>query len=167
MFQRKQESKGRVRFLSDDDRKRLLTACKESPHKHIFPIVVLALSTGARRGELLPLTWKQIDFKRSVITLTETKNNETRTLPLRGFAHDTLLNHSKIRLIDCDYVFPNQSGRKPVDLKSAWDAVIETAEIKDFRFHDLRHSAASYLAMNGATLSEISAILRTSDAWKW
>jgi len=153
------ESKGIVRFLSDDERKSLLEACQSSENKALYLIVVLALSTGARKNEILTLTWDRVDFKRKVVTLQETKNGETRLLPLAGLAHDLLLAHSKIRRIDTHFLFPGQKPQKPVDIRSAWVTALAHAKINNFRFHDLRHSAASYLAMNGASLAEIAEVL--------
>lgn len=76
------EGAGRVRFLSDDERERLVKACK--PHSDLYLAVVLSLTTGARQGEIMSLRWPQIDFSRQVITLHETKNGERRALPLVG-----------------------------------------------------------------------------------
>jgi integrase len=67
--------------------------------------------------------------------------------------------HAKIRTLHCDLVFPAKSFDKPIDLTTPWETALKRADIKDFRFHDLRHSAASYLAMNGASLAEIAEIL--------
>src|SRR5262249_10456112 len=61
------EPRGRVRFLSDDERQRLLDACKVSGNPYLYTVVVLALSTGARRGELLSLHWSDVDLKRGVL----------------------------------------------------------------------------------------------------
>ncbi|HET7675215.1 MAG TPA: site-specific integrase [Gammaproteobacteria bacterium] len=153
------EPRGRVRFLSDDERERLLTACRESESKDLYPAVVLALSTGARRMEILGARWPQVDFARATLTLEETKNGERRVLPLAGLALDLMRERAKIRRIDSDLVFPGTSGKKPIDLRHAFDKALERAKIEDFRWHDLRHSAASYLAMNGATLAEIAEVL--------
>ena len=107
--------------------------------------------------ELLNLTWHDVDLKRGTITIHETKNGERRTLPLTGIALELL--RQQIRRIDTSFVFPSPDGKKPLDIRSAWDTALRRAEIPDFRFHDLRHSAASYLAMNGASLMEIAEIL--------
>ena len=72
------ESRGRVRFLSDDERQKLLNACLESPNTLLYPIVVIALSTGARRGEILSIKWNQVDLNRGTITFFETKNKEIK-----------------------------------------------------------------------------------------
>lgn len=153
------EPRGRVRFLSDDERERLLDACQQSRGPLLHTVVVLALSTGARRMEILSLTWHDIDLERRVIRLQDTKNNERRALPLTGYAHELMQQHANTPRKDTNLVFPGRSGKKPTDMRTAWDKAIGRAGIEDFHFHDLRHSAASYLAMNGASLAEISEIL--------
>lgn len=153
------EPRGRVRFLSDDERKSLLVACKKSDSPFLYTIVVLALSTGARRMEVLGLRWQDIDLIRGVITLHETKNGERRILPLTGHALELIKQHSKIRQLTCPLVFPGKNLQTPIDIRTPWETAVKRAEIADFRFHDLRHSAASYLAMNGASLAEIAEIL--------
>jgi integrase len=156
---KKKEPRGRVRYLSDEEREKLLSACKESESNHLYIVVVLALSTGARRMEILNLKWNDINQQRRVITLHETKNGERRILPLVGHALDLISAHAKVRQINCDLVFPSHNFNKPIDLRSPWETALRRAEIFDFRFHDLRHSAASYLAMNGASLAEIAEVL--------
>ena len=78
------QPRGRVRFLSDDERKKLLKACKASENPHLYKIVVMALSTGARKMEIVGLKWKDIDLGRGTIILHETKNGERRVIPLAG-----------------------------------------------------------------------------------
>lgn len=153
------EPRGRVRFLSDEEREALLKACQNSFYPQIYLIVVLALSTGARKSEILNLRWPDIDMKKRQIILHETKNGERRTLPLTGHALELIKGHHKIPRIDTDMLFPSQKGDKPYEIKKSWEAALKDAGIQDFRFHDLRHSAASYLAMNGATLAEIADVL--------
>jgi integrase len=149
---------GRVRFLSDDERKALLAACKNSINPLLHPVVVLALSTGMRKGEILSLAWKDVDLARSWLVLHDTKNSERRGLPITVLALEVMKGLNKVRRIDTPLVFAGQTG-KPVELDKAWRAALRAAEVLDFRFHDLRHSAASYLAMNGATPGEIAAVL--------
>lgn len=156
---KKKEPRGRVRFLSDDERERLLKACKESASEYLYTIVVLALSTGARRMEILALSWEDVDLSRGVITLHETKNGERRVLPITGHAFELLRKHSQIRHLNCSLLFPSKNLTKPIDIRTPFENALKRAGIEDFRFHDLRHSCASYLAMNGASLAEIAEVL--------
>ncbi|KPJ67441.1 MAG: integrase [Coxiella sp. DG_40] len=154
------EPKERVRFLEDKERARLLEACKTSANPYLHTLVVLAFSTGARKMELLNIKWKDIDFNRSVITLHETKNEERRILPLTGYALELINKMSRVRRIDTQLLFPSKKDpNKPINIRDPWVKALKKAEIEDFRFHDLRHSAASYLAMNGASLAEIAEVL--------
>jgi len=154
------EPRGRVRFLDDEERERLLQACQASTNSQLHILVVLALSTGARHGELINLRWSDVDWQRSVITLHDTKNKERRLLPLAHYALQLMEAHSKVRNITSDLVFPSPSNpQRPWDSRSAWEAALKRANIDNFRFHDLRHSCASYLAMNGASLAEIAEVL--------
>jgi len=154
------EPRGRVRFLDDSERDRLLTACRASASPDLYPAVILALSTGARAQEVLGLRWPQIDLGRRVATLHETKNGERRVLPLAGPALDLLRERSKVRRLDTDLIFPGRlHPNKPVDLRTPFETALKAAGITDFHWHDLRHTAASYLAMNGASLAEIAEVL--------
>jgi integrase len=156
---RLREPRGRVRFLSDEERTRLLQACRASHNRALSPLVVLALATGARKMELLQLTWRDVNLQRATLTLHHTKNRERRTLPLADLAFAEVQTLAKVRRIDAALLFPRADGRQPIDVRYAWAQALEAAQITDFRFHDLRHSAASYLAMNGASLVEIAEVL--------
>lgn len=154
------EGKPRVRFLSDEERTKLLSACRS--HENLYLAVVLALTTGARQAEIMSLRWGQIDFGRQVITLHETKNGERRALPLVGEAFTLLQTRSRVRALHDDRVFPPTAKAKKaefLDLRAPWEAALKTAGIADFRWHDLRHTAASYLAMSGVSLVEIAKVL--------
>lgn len=140
-----------------------MTACRESRNRFLYPIVILAISTGMRKNEIRGLHWENVDLQRGLITLHETKNDERRSVPLVGHALDVLKDHAKIRRMDTTLVFPAPfrygEAPKPLDIQSAWDWAIKRASIEDFRFHDLRHSAASYLIMSGASIGEVAEIL--------
>jgi len=154
------EPRGRVRFLSDAERSRLLDVCRSRRNADLYHAVVFSLSTGARQGEILGMTWGQVSLERQVITLTETKNDEIRLLPLSGLALEIMQERAKIRRIDTTLVFPSsRDPSKPKDMKRQFEEALKKAEIEDFRWHDLRHTAASYLAMNGASLAEIAEVL--------
>ena len=152
------ENKGRVRFLSVEERQSLLEQCKASRNTSLHTVVVLALSTGGRKNELLSLEWRDVDLKRNILTFRETKNGETRAVPLTGYALEVLKSHAKVRRIDTALVFPSSTGRKS-NIRQSWEYAVKRAGITNFHFHDLRHSYASYLAMNGASLLEIAELL--------
>ncbi len=149
----------RERLLSEPEIKRLLAACRDSEQPALYPAVVLALSTGARRMELLGLPWQAVDFKRCVLTFTKTKNGKTREVGITGEGLRVLKDWSKVRRLDSRLVFPGKSDALPIDPKKSWATALRKADIQDFRFHDLRHTAASYLAMSGYSLPEIGAVL--------
>lgn len=155
------EPRGRVRYLDDDERVRLLKACQEVNSPYLYTLVVLAISTGARHGELIKLRWRDnIDWTRQVIILHDTKNKERRILPLTHYALELMKSHNKVRNIASDLVFPSPLDHtRAWDSRSAWLSALKKANIQKFRFHDLRHTCASYLAMNGASLAEIAEIL--------
>lgn len=154
------EPRGRVRFLSDEERAALLSACEASQNPYLLPVVVLALSTGMRAGEIMALEWRDVDLARGWLTLRETKNGTMRGVPLTGRALELVKEHARIRRrLDTTLLFPGNNPGKPVNLRAPWITALRRAGIEDFHFHDLRHSAASYLAMNGASLNEIAAVL--------
>ncbi len=161
-IRREKEAPGRVRFLSDEERNRLLEACKNSRSTNLHTLVVLTLSTGMRRGEVWRLTWEQVDLAKGVIILSHTKNKDHRRVPVKGLALELLRTHAKVRRIDTNLVFPGDSTAKtgkPFHLDGFWGKAVQAAKLEDFRFHDLRHSTASYLAMGGATMLEIAEVL--------
>jgi integrase len=108
---------------------------------------------------LLGLHWPDVDLKRATLTFQETKNGERRAVPLTGPALALMHQHAKVRRLDTVLVFPDATGKRPVGIREAWEYAVKQAGIVDFRFHDLRHTAASYLAMSGASLAEIAEVL--------
>ena len=153
------EPRGRVRFLNDEERERLLEACQESSSPFLYILVVLGISTGARKMEIRSLEWKDVDLNRGMIILHDTKNGERRSLPLVGIAKDLMKAHYKNRNKNTELVFPAKNLQTPIDIRTPFETALQKAEIEDFKWHDLRHSCASYLAMNGATLAEIAGVL--------
>ena len=156
------QPKGRERFLSDSERESLLKACKQSGNAYLYLIVVLAISTGMRYSEILGLRRSNVDLKGERIVVTDTKNNDTRSVPLVGHAREEIERLLRVSHLKSDLLFPSfdkQGNATPIDIRSAWNVAMARADVKDFRFHDLRHTAASYLAMNGASLPELAAIL--------
>lgn len=154
------EPRGRIRFLDDNERKTLLFACQESSNFFLYPAFVLALSTGMRQAELMNLRWEDIDFFKGRITLDDTKNGERRVVPLQGLALQLLQELSISKSQDIGLVFPSkENALNPIDLRFPWEQALKKANIKGYRWHDNRHSCASYLLMNGASLAEIAEVL--------
>ena len=154
------EPDGRVRFLEDDERERLLIACKESSSDWLYMCVILAMSTGMRKAELMGLKWQDVNLKSGFLILHKTKNGTRRRVPLSGLGLVLLLEHNKIRRLDTPLLFPSQRNpQQPIDLRSAFQYAMDRADVKEFHWHDLRHCTASYLAMNGASLAEIAEVL--------
>ena len=152
--------RGRVRYLSDDERERLLSACKESANEDLYLAVLLALTTGGRQAETMGASWKQIDLSRATLQLDETKNGSRRALHLVGPVLELLKERAKVRRLDTDLLFPSHANpRKPVDLRQPWEKALQAAGIEGFHWHDLRHTFASMAAMNGASLPELASLL--------
>ena len=146
---RRREPAGRMRILSEDERERLIDAASDP----LRAMIELALSTGMRQGEIEALRWPDVDLSRRTALVRDAKNRESRFVPLSGVAVETLARLSKVRRISSDRVLPVDFDRR------VWGRVLRTAGISGLRFHDLRHTAASYLAMSGATLLELAQIL--------
>ena len=149
----------RVRFLSADERHRLLGACQQSANAYLYLIVVLALSTGCRRNELCRLRWPEVDLERGLVRLRTTKNKHPRAVPVTGLALELLRVHAATQRSGVDWLLPRADGQRPVLIEQAWRTARTRAGLVDFRFHDLRHTCASYLAMSGASHVEIAEIL--------
>lgn len=154
------EPDGRVRFLDDDERQRLLQACRESSSPLLYPCVILAISTGMRQAEQMGLKWPDVNLKDGYLILHKTKNGARRRVPLAGQGLELLREHAKVRRLDTELLFPSDTlPSKPINLRSAFQYALERAGITNFHWHDLRHCTASYLAMNGASLAEIAEIM--------
>jgi len=151
------ENNERIRFLSEAERTRLFSSCRASHWDKLYLLVLLALTTGARKGELTKLRWNDIDFDRRTAYVSTTKNGQPKVLPLT----DSVI--KELQLFDTkdnSLIFASKVKEEVAYcFTKPWKKALEDAEIKDFRFHDLRHSCASYLAQSGASLLEIADVL--------
>jgi len=152
------EPQGRARFLADSERDALLAACKLETRKPLYLIVLMALSTGARKSEILNMKVKDVDLARQVAVAYDTKNGDNRQLYLYGRLCDLLAEHMKKPRAKSSLLFPSRTGYR-LNIEEEWRRALRRAGIEDFRFHDLRHTAASYMAMNGASPGEIGEAL--------
>lgn len=154
------EPRGRVRFLDDQERTTLLKACQESNNPYLYIAFVLSLSVGLRQGELMNLRLEDIDLFKERITLHQTKNGERRVVPLRGLALELLQKYIVGRQQKIGLLFPSKENpHKPMDLRFPWEQALKKTGIKNYKWHDNRHSCASALLMNQASLAEIAEVL--------
>jgi integrase len=151
------EPPGRLRYLKDKEISRLLKACT----RHIKSIVIMALNTGMRKSEILNLKWSDIDIDNKVITIRMTKNNEVRAIPINSILYNEL--KRKEPKTDSEYVFANSEGKPYSDIKTGFKAALRRARIKDFRFHDLRHTFASRLVMAGVDIRTVQELMGHKD----
>lgn len=152
------EKDGRVRFLDEGERERLFAACSASKYPRLHALALMAMLTGARKSELLSLKWRQLDLDAGVATLGKTKNGDRRTLVLLPQLVQAL---TPLRGDRDRFVFGSVPSRYqlPAAVDSAWRDAVARAKIPDFRFHDLRHCCASYLAQAGTPLNVIAEVL--------
>jgi integrase len=152
----------RVRFLEDAEFEKLCLKC--SPW--LRQIVLVARHTGIRRGNILDLTWSQVDFENRVINIEKTKNGQGLTVPLGSVAFDVLdeVRRGKVVYMQCPYVF-HQEGKpySPWQLSMAFRRACKRAGITNFRFHDLRHDFASNLVQRGNDLYVVQQLLGHKD----
>jgi len=139
-----------------------LIGCKYADH--ITPIVLLGLNTGLRKGELFDLDWSDVNLKTKTLTVQgkTSKSGETRYIPLNIDALN-ILKQWRGQCKNNGYVFPAKDGKRLGTIQVPWENVIKDSEIKNFRFHDLRHSFASKLVMKGAPLNTVRELLGHGD----
>jgi integrase len=155
------EPSGRQRYLTDAELARLLEAAQA--HSAIMHAAVVAsVATGLRLGELLRLDWPDVNLTRQVLEVRVTKTDRPRTVHLPAPACDALkaLQGEKVRRIAGPvFTMPDGTRLRKTTLNARWRNVRTAAGLTDFRWHDLRHSAASFLAQAGANLFEIGSVL--------
>ena len=144
----------RLRYLSKEECQALISACDP----HVRPIVITALNTGMRKGEILSLKWDNVDLRHGFILLDTTKNGERREIPINDTLRHTL--QGITRRIDVSYVFYEPVTAKPYqDVKRSFHSACRRTGIKDFHFHDLRHTFASHLVMAGVDITTVKELL--------
>ncbi len=150
---------GRVRYLQPGELRAVLEACPE----WLRPIAVLAVSTGMRRGEILGLRWLDIDMKNSRLLLPQTKNGEGRIVYLNELALQALQSiGTQVHAKPTDRIFQGESVT-PENVSLSFLRACRSAEIHDFHFHDLRHTAASWMRMKGADIHTVAVLLGHKD----
>jgi len=155
------ENQAKQHFLSHDEQESLLSASKKANWDKFYLVVLLAITTGARKGEILNLSWSDIDFHNRTALLAETKNGKPRLLPLTQPVIEELMKYREKS--DVLIFHSTVSGATPFDIKKSWATALEVSGIGHCRFHDLRHTAASNLVKSGRTLFEVGTLLGHSS----
>lgn len=140
----------RLRFLTVEESKALVAACDD----YFRPVIIMALTTGMRKREILKLLWEEVDLEHGYILLTDSKNGEGREIPIVPELKKVL--ESQPRHEDCPFVFPNTETMQPYfSGDKPFAKAVAKAGITNFRFHDLRHTYASHLVMSGIDLTTV------------
>ena len=148
-------SVSRTRRLEADEKDRILTAAKLQRNEYICSIIEFAIETGMRRSEILKLKWQDINLETGLALLYDTKNGEDRKVPLTLKCIQLLNQLSRSH----EHVFPISA----TCLNQAWRRAVRKAEIKDLRFHDLRHEAVSRFFEMGMNIAEVALISGHKD----
>jgi integrase len=143
----------RIRYLTKQEYNRLIAYLTPD----LRPLVIVAANTGMRRSELLSLTWADIDFVNNIIKVPPSKNNEHRIIPMNTDVRKTLLN--VVKNLNDPHVFLWSDGSSIKNFNSSFAKALKRAGIKDFRFHDLRHTFASWLVISGRDLKVVQELL--------
>lgn len=153
------KEKARIRFLSSEELDAVMAAVDSD--QVMKAAILVAISTGVRQGELLGLKWADINFAKQHLTLLETKTDTARRVYIPSAAVEALQGLKARPVVSPIWVFLTRDG-KPMTaptLNARWREIRKAAKLEDFRWHDLRHTCASYLAQNGSTLLEIGGVL--------
>jgi integrase len=154
-IERLRENGARTRFLDQGEVKTLLGACSDE----FRPILLTAIHTGMRRGEILKLKWADVDFANRMFTVQESKSGKKRTIPMDETLAETL--KALPSRFQKGYVFPSpvNEGKPMVDVNHVFRRLVDKAKIENVRFHDLRHTFASHLVMNGVDIKTVQELL--------
>jgi len=153
-----------MRWLTDDEEKRLLDASKGYLNGQLPAIITLALHTGMRQGEILNLKWENIDMFKRAITIMQSKTKEPKTIPINDTGFNMLLYKGKVVNMS-GYVFTTQNGTRILNtnLQREFWKIVEKAKVENFRFHDLRHTFATRLVQSGVDLYSVAKLLGHKD----
>jgi len=154
----------RIRYLEKEEIEKLLTTIdqltagnKHGQYTHLKPIVIVALHTGMRKSEILGLKWHDIEIKRNIIHLHDTKNGEKREVPMNKTVQKAII--GVLKNPESQYVFCNQGCKPYGNVRKSFFTACKKAGIINFRFHDLRHTFASQLVMSGVDLNTVRELL--------
>lgn len=144
------------RILTDEEARRFVETCGPA----VRPVVITALSTGMRRGEILDLRWENVDFERRFIRVERSKNGRSRKVPMNSTLVTEL---GRLNGNGTPFVFMQRAGERLKSIATAFQTACRHSGIGHVRFHDLRHTFATNLVMNGVDLVTVKEILGDSD----
>jgi integrase len=154
---KERENNIRYRWLREEEEEGLLTACPE----WLRDVVIFAIYTGMRQGEIINLEWENVDLNRRCVVLLKTKTKYPRTTPLCSRAYEILSRRKQLRNPQMNNVFLNANAWRieQAKLGKLFRAALRLAKLEDFRFHDLRHTFGTRLAQKGADIFHISKLM--------
>jgi len=153
-----ERERARTRYLTFDEAERLIKVCPPELQR----IVLVALRTGMRQSEIMALRWRDVDATTNQFVIRKSKSGKPRFIPLHPDLQEMLQNLPRTS----EFIFPSSNGGPGIwdgALRFAWEVALDSAGIKDLRFHDLRHTAASHLVLKGASLQVVAEILGHAD----
>jgi integrase len=157
------ENNRRTRYLTSEEEEALLNQLT-GPRAHLRPIVLLAIYTGMRKGEIFNLQWSDIDFQRGFLRVAKSKTGRDRWLPMNQLVSDALDELKEKADKDVPLMFPSlKTGGRIIDIKKGFAKACREAGIINLHFHDLRHTTATRLGEDGVDLSTIAEFLGHTD----
>ena len=155
------EDNHRERVLTPDEEERLMTESSD----HLKPILVMALNTGMRKGEILSLTWNNVDFDNNlfIINASNNKSKKTKRIPINSYLKTMLLELKLKNQVTSENVFLGDDNKPIKDIKTAFKNACRRANISGLRFHDLRHTAGTRMLESNVNIVAISEILGHSS----
>jgi integrase len=150
------ESKGRDRILNTEEAGRLLAACRESQNPYLYCIILMAITTGMRQGEILKLEWNHVDLEAHIAHIKETKKGRPRSVPLVLEIIEELKKLYGCRNPVKPLVFASKTAFGKIDIKKAWQVAARKAGLSDVHFHDMRHTYSTEASKQGASTIELS-----------
>lgn len=177
-IKRKSLDNSREVVLSQEQLAKLLEAAEKSSNRYLPAALLMTLSTGGRRAEVMGLRWDEVNLATGEVQFLRTKNGKKRTVMLGAAALKALADLANLRVLHSPLIFAPLKPRRAdglgkfsftwEDLRAPFRRACKEADIEGFRWHDLRHCAASYLLMSGATMEEMMKILgHRSSAMSW
>jgi integrase len=156
------EPEGKDRILSPEEEKKLMDAIDQNKRAgHLKPVIMTALCTGMRKGEIFGLKWSNVDFQNRLITVEGTKSGYIRKIPMSAKLTEIL---GRVRKeARSEYVFADRAGQPYKNVRTAFDHALEKAGIENLTLHSLRHTFGTRLGMKGVDLGTIQELMGHRD----